>query len=77
MAVRAADPDAAQDKIVLLRSFDPLLEPGEAPEVADPYYGGARGFADVLEQIERSCARLLDAIEAAVESDAPLLPLVP
>ena len=72
LAEVAPDPAAARGRIVLLREFDPELAPGETPEVADPYYGGARGFVDVLEQIERSCAALLDAIAAAVENGTDL-----
>ena len=72
LADETPDPAAARAKIVMLREFDPQLAPGESPDVADPYYGGPRGFQDVLEQIERSCARLLDAIAAAVESGTNL-----
>ena len=44
-------------KLVLLRSFDPTAEPDA--EVPDPWYGGADGFEDVLDQCERACAGLL------------------
>ncbi|HEX8271231.1 MAG TPA: low molecular weight protein-tyrosine-phosphatase [Longimicrobiaceae bacterium] len=40
-----------------LREWDP--EPS-GPDVPDPYYGGARGFEDVHDIVERSCAALLD-----------------
>jgi protein-tyrosine phosphatase len=72
LAGQTDDPAAARAKIVLLRSFDPELEPGEDPDVADPYYGGRTGFRTVLEQIARSCAALLTAIERAVSSGADL-----
>jgi protein-tyrosine phosphatase len=72
LAEEAGDPASAKAKIVMLRDFDPQLAPGEPPDVADPYYGGARGFADVLDQIERSCARLLDAIADAVDRGTEL-----
>jgi protein-tyrosine phosphatase len=62
LAARTADPDAARAKIVLLRSYDRELAPGDEPDVADPYYGGRRGFVDVLEQVERGCAGLLAAL---------------
>lgn len=65
LARRTDDPDAASAKIVMLRSYDPKLRPGDEPDVADPYYGGRRGFLDVLEQVERSCAGLLDALRPA------------
>ena len=66
LAARTTDPDASRAKLVLLRSYDPQLRPGETPEIADPYYGGRRGFLDVLGQIERSCAGLLGALRADV-----------
>ena len=40
-----------------LREWDP---DGGAADVPDPYYGGARGFEDVHDIVERSCAALLD-----------------
>ena len=40
-----------------LREWDPE---GGGPDVPDPYYGGARGFEDVHDIVERSCAALLD-----------------
>ncbi len=54
---RMAPSDAARDKIELLRRWDPTA-PGGA-EVPDPYYGGARGFEEVLDIAERACAGLL------------------
>jgi protein-tyrosine phosphatase len=44
-------------KLALLRSFDPTAEPDA--EVPDPWYGGAEGFEEVLDQCERACAGLL------------------
>jgi protein-tyrosine phosphatase len=70
LAAEADDPAAARAKLVLLRAFDPQLQAGEEPDVADPYYGGDTGFAEVLAQSERSGAALLDAIEQAVIAGA-------
>jgi protein-tyrosine phosphatase len=72
LAAETPDPAGARGKIVLLRTFDPKLAPGEVPDVADPYYGNGRGFTEVLEQVERSCAALLDRIAAALETGRPL-----
>jgi protein-tyrosine phosphatase len=72
LADETADPAAARAKVVMLRDFDPQLAPGEPTDVADPYYGGPRGFLNVLEQIERSCARLLAAIAEAVDAGTDL-----
>ena len=35
-------------------------------DVPDPYYGGPRGFEDVLDIVERGCADLLDEITGDV-----------
>jgi protein-tyrosine phosphatase len=73
LAAETPDPAAAREKIVLLRAYDPECGPDEDADVADPYYGHGRGFTEVLEQVERSCAALLDRIAAAVDTSAPLL----
>ena len=52
----------------LLRSFDPTAPAGA--EVPDPYYGGDRGFDDVLDQCERACAGLLEYV-TTMSSSAP------
>lgn len=40
-----------------LREWDPRPDSLDVP---DPYYGGPRGFEDVHDLVERSCAALLD-----------------
>jgi protein-tyrosine phosphatase len=62
LAAETGAPEQARAKIVMLRAYDPELGADEAPDVADPYYGGRGGFREVLEQAERSCAGLLDAL---------------
>jgi protein-tyrosine phosphatase len=63
--LRALAPDPeARDRVRLLRSFDPAAPPDA--EVADPYFGDARDFATVLEQVEAACARLLAEVEAVL-----------
>jgi protein-tyrosine phosphatase len=47
----------------LLRSFDPTAPAGA--EVPDPYYAGAAGFEEVLDQCERACAGLLDYVTSS------------
>jgi protein-tyrosine phosphatase len=64
LAGRTDDPGAARAKIVLLRTYDPQRRPDDEPDIADPYYGGRRGFLDVLEQVERSCTGLLETLAA-------------
>lgn len=48
-------------QVVLLRDFDPAVA-GRSLPVPDPYYGGPRGFEDVLVMIEAACAGLLDQL---------------
>jgi protein-tyrosine phosphatase len=73
LAAETVDPEGARAKIVMLRDFDPELRPGESADVADPYYSHRAGFLEVLEQVERSCAGLLAAIERAVDTGADLV----
>ncbi len=46
-------------KIFKMRDFDPAFK-GE--DVPDPYYGGAEGFCDVFDMLERSSYELLHYI---------------
>lgn len=56
--LRALAPDAeAASRARLLRDWDPEGPGGDVP---DPYAGGPRGFEEVLDIVERSCAALLD-----------------
>ena len=63
----ARAPDAeAREKVRLLRSFDQAsVERGEL-EVPDPYYGGPRGFEDVLDIVDAGCRGLLEELRARV-----------
>lgn len=56
--IRQLDPKGRfEDKIAMLRDFDP--QPGDG-EVPDPYYGGLQGFEKVFQVVHRSCNHLLD-----------------
>jgi protein-tyrosine phosphatase len=44
-------------KLCLFREFDPTAVRGAG--VPDPYYGGDRGFEDVLDMCERACEGLM------------------
>jgi protein-tyrosine phosphatase len=57
-ALRSIAPPGAEDRIRLLRSFDPASG-DEDLDVPDPYYGGERGFEDVLDQVQAACEGLL------------------
>lgn len=54
---RLASSAEARARVKLLRSFDPTAPAGA--EVPDPYYGGERGFDEVIEICERACRGLL------------------
>lgn len=53
---------AGAEKVRLLREFDPASSGEWNLDVPDPYDGGERGFRDVLEMVEASCAGLLDEL---------------
>ena len=59
--LRRLAPDAdARARITLLRDHDPASPPES--DVPDPYYGGARGFEEVLDLCERACRALLASL---------------
>ncbi|WP_107312622.1 low molecular weight protein-tyrosine-phosphatase [Burkholderia metallica] len=59
--LRRRCPPQYRDKVRLLMEFAP---DSTETEVADPYFGGAQGFEQVLDQIEHACAGLLDTLRA-------------
>lgn len=59
---RLADAQPPRAQIRLLREFDGDAK-GEL-DVPDPYYGGARGFENVHDIVERSCGVLLEQLRA-------------
>lgn len=54
-----------EDKLVMLRDYDP--KPGDG-EVPDPYFGGMDGFQNVFDIVKRSCKNLLDELEEKIKS---------
>ncbi len=58
---------AATDRIRLLREYGD----GERLDVPDPYYGGADGFEDVVDIVERNCAALLRQLVSDASAQAP------
>ena len=48
------------ERVGLFRDFDPIGTGGEVP---DPYYGGPRGFEEVLTMVERTSAALVGELE--------------
>ena len=56
-----------EDKVVMLRDYDPSPGDGEVP---DPYYGGMDGFQKVFDIVKRSCEHLLDELEDKIETES-------
>jgi len=54
-------PEGSRAQLELFRDFDPEA-PGE--DVPDPYYGGRRGFDDVVDIVERTAACLLQSLRS-------------
>jgi protein-tyrosine phosphatase len=54
------------NKVALLRSFDASAPTGAI--VPDPYYGGERGFDEVIDICERACRGLLKHLSRGAKS---------
>jgi protein-tyrosine phosphatase len=63
-ALRQVCPPQQHDKIRLLMEFVPEADArwSGAREVVDPYFGGAEGFEQVLDQCEAACRGLIAAL---------------
>jgi protein-tyrosine phosphatase len=61
-----APDEEAQDRVRLLREFDPEAVASGELDVPDPYYGADDGFDEVLDVVARSCEGLLEEIRARV-----------
>ena len=55
--LQAIAPSSFAGELRLYRDFDPQAESGAS--VPDPYYGGSRGFEDVLDMCERTSDGLI------------------
>ncbi|MCW8854402.1 MAG: low molecular weight phosphotyrosine protein phosphatase [Gammaproteobacteria bacterium] len=53
-------PEGLKEKLHLFLSFSKETQQHEVP---DPYYGGSRGFEDVLDLVEQASAGLLNTIK--------------
>ncbi len=62
---RMAPDGQAREKVRLLRELDPASVDQDSThplDVPDPYYGGPRGFEDVLDLVQAACAGLLEEV---------------
>ena len=57
--LRAIAPPGTEHKVRLLREFDPASDGAPDLDVPDPYYGGSRGFEEVLDLVEAACRGLV------------------
>jgi protein-tyrosine phosphatase len=60
--LRTAPPGADLGKVHRMTDFGP--DAGVLDEVPDPYYGGADGFEQVYDVLDRACRGLLDELAA-------------
>ena len=67
---RAGD-DRYDDRLVMLRSFDPRS--GGAVDVPDPYYGDDADFEACLDLVESGCRGLVGAVPGLAVDPAPAL----
>lgn len=57
------------NRVRMLRSFDPAAE-GEDREVPDPYFGGRKGFTDLLAMLQAAIPGLLEWVRVRCEVTA-------
>ena len=62
--LRLAPDDDSRRKVRLLREFDPRSRDAHDLDVPDPYYGGEKGFEQVLDLVEAATCGLLDELRA-------------
>jgi protein-tyrosine phosphatase len=67
---RMAPDERAREKVRLLRAFDPARAGLEDLDVPDPYYGGPRGFEDVLDLVQAACAGLLEEVRGRLRESS-------
>ena len=60
---RLAAARGVEARVRLFRSYDPAARAAGELDVPDPYYGGADGFAHVLNQLERAADGLVDSLQ--------------
>jgi protein-tyrosine phosphatase len=70
-AANLADLGGRSERVMLFGELDPVA-PGS--EVPDPYYGGADGFEEVLEMVERTSDAIVDALPGLLEPSSPSAP---
>ncbi|QCW52163.1 low molecular weight phosphotyrosine protein phosphatase [Nocardioides dongxiaopingii] len=70
-AANLADIGGGTDRVRLFRSFDPE-EPGA--DVPDPYYGGDRGFQEVLAMVERCSEAIVSELATSLPTSLPSSP---
>jgi protein-tyrosine phosphatase len=62
--LQALGGEETEDKIRLLREFDPASAGAADLDVPDPYYGATGGFEEVFDLVDAACRGLLEEIRA-------------
>lgn len=63
--LEALRPQGARAELKMFLDYHPTLKIKDVP---DPYYGGAKGFSDVLEMVEHASQALLREISASLKT---------
>jgi protein-tyrosine phosphatase len=64
---RLAPDEQTRSRVRMLRELDPASAGLEDLDVPDPYYGGPRGFEDVLDLVQAACAGLLEEVRERLQ----------
>jgi protein-tyrosine phosphatase len=64
---RMAPDEQTRSRVRMLRELDPASTGLNDLDVPDPYYGGPRGFEDVLDVVQAACVGLLGEVRGGLE----------
>jgi len=64
---RMAPDEQTRARIRMLRELDPASAGLNDLDVPDPYYGGPRGFEDVLDVVQAACVGLLEELRGPLD----------
>jgi protein-tyrosine phosphatase len=64
---RMAPDEQTRSRVRMLRELDPASAGLNDLDVPDPYYGGSRGFEDVLDVVQAACVGLLEELRGRLD----------
>jgi protein-tyrosine phosphatase len=62
-----APDEQTRSRVRMLRELDPASAGLNDLDVPDPYYGGSRGFEDVLDVVQAACVGLLEELRGRLD----------